>query len=284
MGNPEVGNLSEQRSAASASTKGGEASSLPKDLPACDQHAAPARQPELRASALRWRRAFPGNDAQISVLRRWLECLLPPRSSRDDLMSVAVELGTNAVRHTASGSGGQFVVEVTWWMQMTRVAVYDDGSPNSPRLTEDLLCEDGRGLLMVNALSVRMGVGGNAQGRVVWADIPWTGQDVPSQLEFPEGFASAVREAEADLACRYPGVLIWFGSETWQWWALPSWRGLGELMSASSPEDLARSLDAMGAVRRPAPGTHRAPVPAMDRARSAAWPRIGPVLTGPKLR
>ncbi len=111
-------------------------------------------------------------------------------------MAVAVELGTNAVRHTASGSGGQFVAEVTWWTQMTRVAIYDDGSPDGPRLTEDLLCEDGRGLLMVNALSVRMGVEGNAQGRAVWADIPWTGQDVPGQLEIPVGFVPVTREAE----------------------------------------------------------------------------------------
>jgi len=168
-------------------------------------------------------------------------------------MSVAVELGTNAVRHTASGSGGQFVVEVTWSLQMTRVAVYDDGSPNSPRVTEDLLCEDGRGLLMVNTLSVRMGVGGNAQGRVVWADILWTGQDIPNHLEFPEGFTSAVREAETDLACRYPGVLIWFGPETRQWWALPPWRGPSELVSASSPQELARSLDRIRAARRPPP-------------------------------
>jgi hypothetical protein len=192
---------------------------------------------------LRWRRAFQGEDAQISTLRRWLECLLPPCPSRDDLMSVAVELGTNAVRHTASGSGGQFVVEVTWWAGMARIAVYDGGSPDSPRVTGDLLCEDGRGLLMVSTLSMRMGVGGNAQGRVVWADILWAGQDIPGQPEFPEGFASAVREAEADLACRYPGVLIWFGSQTWQWWALPSWRDPGELVSASSPQELARSLE-----------------------------------------
>jgi anti-sigma regulatory factor (Ser/Thr protein kinase) len=146
---------------------------------------------ELQASVLRWRQVFPGDDAQIGVLRRWLECLLPPCSSRDDLMSAAVELGTNAIRHTASGSGGQFVVEVTWWIKLARVAVYDDGSPSCPRLTEDLLCEDGRGLLMVNALSVRMGVEGNAHGRTVWADIPWTGQDMPGQLEIPAEFAAA---------------------------------------------------------------------------------------------
>jgi anti-sigma regulatory factor (Ser/Thr protein kinase) len=159
---------------------------------------------EPQVSALRWRRVFAGDSAQIGMLRRWLECLLPPCSSRDDLVSVAVELGTNAVRHTASGSGGQFMVEVTWRIRMTRVVVYDDGSPNSPRLTEELLCENGRGLLMVNALSVRMGVEGDALGRAVWADIPWTGQDITSQLEILAGFASAAREAE--LITRSPAM------------------------------------------------------------------------------
>ena len=172
MGNLEVGNRSEQSPAA----------------------------PELRAAALRWRRAFPGDDARISTLRRWLESLLPPCPSRDDLVSVAVELGTNAVRHTASGNGGLFVVEVTWWMQMARIAVYDDGSPDHPRVTEDPLCEDGRGLLMVSSLSARMGVGGNEKGRVVWADIPWTGQAVPSHSAFAEGAAPAARDAKP--ACR----------------------------------------------------------------------------------
>jgi hypothetical protein len=67
---------------------------------------------------------------------------------------------------------------------------------------------DGRGLLMVNALSFRMGVEGNAQGRVVWADIPWTGGDIPSRLEIPARFASAAREAESCArrpAMTYPG-------------------------------------------------------------------------------
>jgi hypothetical protein len=64
---------------------------------------------------------------------------------------------------------------------------------------------------MVNALSVRMGVEGNAQGRAVWADIPWTGQDMPSQLEIPAGFASATRDPrpatrDAELATRSPAM------------------------------------------------------------------------------
>lgn len=41
---------------------------------------------------------------------------------------------------------------------------------------------------MVTALSERMGVGGDAQGRVVWADIRWTGRDAPSQSGLPEEF------------------------------------------------------------------------------------------------
>ena len=182
----------------------------------------------MRAPALRWRRAFPGDPAQMGALRRWLEQLLPPCPSRDDVASVAVELCTNAVRHTVSGQGS-FAVEVTWTAQMVRVAVFDSGAPDGPRVIEDPLREDGRGLLMVNTLSARRGVTGDARGRVVWADILWAGQSVPGQPEFPDGFLSTIRDAEADLARRYPGVLVWFGSETWQWWALPSRRGPGGL-------------------------------------------------------
>ena len=63
-----------------------------------DKESPAATAPEVRAPALRWRRAFPGDNAQIGALRRWLESLLPPCPARDDLVSVAVELSTNAVR------------------------------------------------------------------------------------------------------------------------------------------------------------------------------------------
>ena len=182
----------------------------------------------MRAPALRWRRAFP-------------------------------ELCTNAVRHTVSGQGS-FAVEVTWTAQMARVAVFDSGAPDGPRVIEDPLREAGRGLLMVNTLSARRGVGGDARGRVVWADILWAGQSVPGQPEFPDGFLSAIRDAEADLARRHPGALVWFGSETWQWWALPLRRdpgGPGGLVAASSPQELAQLLDAMEAARRSPPTAGR---------------------------
>ena len=42
-------------------------------------------------------------------------------------------------------------------------------------LAADPMGEDGRGLLIVRALSACTGVTGDARGRVMWADVLWTG-------------------------------------------------------------------------------------------------------------
>ena len=110
--------------------------------------------------------------------------LLPDTSARDDLISVAVELGTNAIQHTASGDGGWFTVEVACRDSVIRVAVTDEGAPSAPQLGEDPFaggdvfagdvdCDSdcGRGLLIVQALSVASGVCGNVSGRTVWAEV-----------------------------------------------------------------------------------------------------------------
>ena len=36
------------------------------------------------AEGLRWRRAFPGEERQLSLLRRWIASLLPECPARDD--------------------------------------------------------------------------------------------------------------------------------------------------------------------------------------------------------
>ena len=61
-------------------------------------------------------------------LRRWLTALLPDGPARDDLISVAVELGTNAIQHTSSGQGGWFTVEVARRGAVTRIDVTDEGA------------------------------------------------------------------------------------------------------------------------------------------------------------
>ena len=124
-----------------------------------------------------WRRVFPGRDDQVREVRRWLAGLLPGVPERGDVVVVAVELVTNAIRHTASGRGGLVMVEVTWCGPVLRVAVADDGGAGGPRLAAGPggLGEGGRGLHLVRALAASTGVCGDHRGRLVWADIAWPG-------------------------------------------------------------------------------------------------------------
>lgn len=107
------------------------------------------------------------------MLRRWLHTLLPDCTTRDDVICVATELGTNAVLHTATGQGGWFAVEVTWYGPVVRVAVADCGGAGEPQIIRDPRGEHGRGLALVHELAVRSGFLGDHHGRLVWADVPW---------------------------------------------------------------------------------------------------------------
>ncbi len=143
--------------------------------PAADVPAAEAEQPPAPGPEVRWRRAYRGDEAQIAALRRWLAVLLPACDTRDDVVTVAVELATNAVRHTASGHDGWFIVEVVRDPGIVRIAVADQGAASGPRMDDDIdpLSESGHGLQMVRALSVSVGVAGNQRGRAVSADVAW---------------------------------------------------------------------------------------------------------------
>jgi anti-sigma regulatory factor (Ser/Thr protein kinase) len=149
------------------------------------------------ANALRWRQVFPGEDRQLGVLRRWLASLLPECPARDDVISVATELATNALRHTTSGRSGLFAVEITRYESTVRVAVADGGSPAEPLLIEDPAAEHGRGLLLVLGLSVRTGVTGDHRGRLVWADIAWDGPNTPARAPSQDPDEAATRGGQA---------------------------------------------------------------------------------------
>ena len=169
----------------------------------------PGSVPDKSDRAFRWLRLFRGQESELRQLRHWLTGLLPDSPGRDDLISVAVELGTNAVQHTASGVGGWFTVEIASLPPVIRVSVTDEGAADGPRLTtgeaegdasedpalasafdldldfnDDLdpdfdhhfdgACASGRGLIIVRALAVTCGVCGNASGRTVWAEVAQT--------------------------------------------------------------------------------------------------------------
>jgi anti-sigma regulatory factor (Ser/Thr protein kinase) len=135
--------------------------------------------PSPLAPNWRWRQVFPGHRQELSEVRRWLRTLLPECPARDDVISVANELASNAIQHTASGRGGWFAVEVAWLGPVVRVAVADGGAPDGPRTIDDPDGERGRGLLVVAGLSARTGVCGDSRGRLAWADVPLTDASAP---------------------------------------------------------------------------------------------------------
>ena len=266
-----------------------------------------APPPALPPPVQRWRRVFPGQEAELRRIRSWLAELLPGGAAREDVVTVATELAANAVRHTASGAHGFFAVELTWQMRpvTVRVAVADSGARTSPHLepgTDPLgpgplgigspgasllsadqlgsgqLSEHGRGLRVVRALAERTGVCGDHRGRLVWAEIRWT-SDGAVAPDFPDGYEASLRDIQVVLAARYPEADIWFGRATMQWWALigrPE-RGHPEarrLLTAESPVDLAQLLDVARATAQPARGRSRGRHGVTGR-------RAGPDLVGP---
>jgi anti-sigma regulatory factor (Ser/Thr protein kinase) len=123
------------------------------------------------AAGVRELRVFPGDARQLGVLRKWIAGLLPAGPVRDDVAIVATELGSNAIRHSASGCGGTFEVELAFTATAIRVAVADGGGPGRPRVIAEADGEYGRGLLLVAGLAECLGADGGPGGRVVWAQI-----------------------------------------------------------------------------------------------------------------
>jgi serine/threonine-protein kinase RsbW len=191
-----------------------------------DSDAAPT-QPRLTPAA-NWRRTFPGEPRQLGELRRWIASLLPPRPPRDDVIAVADELASNAIRHTRTGRGGQFTVEITRHGPLVRITVTDDGAPHQPRLVDDAQGEHGRGLVVVDALAVRVGIHGDHQGRQVWADVGWDATSPTPATPVPAVAlaGNAIRDGEASLARRFAGIPAWYGRATRAWWALTRSAGL----------------------------------------------------------
>jgi hypothetical protein len=202
----------------------------------------PAHAPVLRS----WR-VFPGEAGQLRALRQWLKELLPPCEALDDAVFVASELGANAVRHTSSGQGGQFAVEIIWAADSVRVGVVDEGGPSEPRIIEAPKGEDGRGLLAVRELSARIGCDGNELGRVVWADVPWAAKGGPPPQD--SAWDQATAAGLEILQARFPQIPSWFGHATSRWWAMVAINGQARLISAASPSELAALLEGTGAGR-----------------------------------
>lgn len=228
-------------------------------MPAAD--AWPKRRPRVQASrgldpGWRWRRVFAGHQRELSKLRRWLASLLPECPARDDVASVATELGSNTLAHTASGEpGGWFAVEITWSPLAVLIAVADCGGPGEPHVIDDPDGVHGRGLLVVQGLSARTGWTGDHRGRLVWAQVPWPAEAPAIPASSRDPYQAAIRDGEAALARRFAGVTAWFGRATLAWWAVA---GPAGLVSAPTAQELAGLLYRLRETADPAqPATAR---------------------------
>ncbi len=136
-------------------------------ISAYDGVAGPAARPK--------RRAFPGRADQIAKARDFTRRVLASCPMLDEATLLVGELATNAVTHTATGSGGQFDVIIYRDETAVIIAVMDEGSDNAPaNRPHDLLAEDGRGLRLVELIADRWGYCGNERGRTIWLELRCT--------------------------------------------------------------------------------------------------------------
>jgi serine/threonine-protein kinase RsbW len=127
------------------------------------------------SGGLAWQRVFPGRPDVIRAAREFTGYLLRGSVVEDEAVFVVDELAINAVRHTLSGQGGTFTVEISL-NGLCKVAVHDQGGAGYPTVKHDpidnAVREDGRGLLAVSRMAAALGICGSpAAGHTVWAEL-----------------------------------------------------------------------------------------------------------------
>ena len=170
-----------------------------------------------------WTRHFQGGADQVLEVQGWIKDLLPACAVRADVLLVARELCTNAIRHSRSGeAGGQFSVDIDWAPALTRVVIGDQGSAGAPVMasrsgTAARPGESGRGLLLVNDVADDWGTASRPNRRWVWADVEWQARGGPL-LAAPGGLDAAIA-SNTMTRKTFPGTSIWWGHLTKAWWA-----------------------------------------------------------------
>jgi anti-sigma regulatory factor (Ser/Thr protein kinase) len=124
---------------------------------------------------------LPGIEPAASLVRRYARALLGPGfPGLYELTVVASELFANAVRHSRSGclarEDGRGHVTVTFLTDggLLRLEMTDQGGTGVPRLRNPD-GEGGRGLHVVDALSLGWGAERRGSSTVVWAEFAWPG-------------------------------------------------------------------------------------------------------------
>jgi anti-sigma regulatory factor (Ser/Thr protein kinase) len=119
-------------------------------------------------------RTFAGSPEEIRSVRQFVGEQIRNCPAADDVILLASELATNAIRHTASGKNDTFCVLVQAVHGVVRVEVHDLGSDTTPVVRRSgSPGEAGAGLGLVEAIATRWGFHGSQFGRVVWFEVGW---------------------------------------------------------------------------------------------------------------
>jgi anti-sigma regulatory factor (Ser/Thr protein kinase) len=95
-----------------------------------------------------------------------------PGAVREDVLLLVTELVSNAVRHAGVGADGTLEVELRRWPQRVRVEVVDPGTDFRripPRSSTDV--PGGWGLVLVDRIAARWGVGRGPSRTCVWFEV-----------------------------------------------------------------------------------------------------------------
>jgi anti-sigma regulatory factor (Ser/Thr protein kinase) len=124
-------------------------------------------------SVMKWSRLFVGEPTKVSAARTFAYECVEGRGNTNTIKLVVSELVTNAILHSDSGKpDGWFVLDVLVYPTKVQIRVHDLGGPKEPtRVEATETAKRGRGLMLVDALSIAWGVEGDAATRTVWADI-----------------------------------------------------------------------------------------------------------------
>ena len=119
------------------------------------------------------RRVFPGRHSQVAYARDFVRRAAGPGCPvLDEVTLLTSELCTNALQHTASGTGGSFQVTVFRQPGALRVEVRDEGADSEPAVRGRAeMSEDGRGLEIVHLVADRWGQLGDRSGRTVFFEL-----------------------------------------------------------------------------------------------------------------
>lgn len=115
---------------------------------------------------------FRARPDQVGAVRRWVRAQLVGHPCADDAEATASEFAANAVEHSESGAGGEFIVSVQVSDGGVRVDVTDAGSPQTvPHLVfrpDPAAGDRGRGLRIVAELSSDWGYNLGSGGCTTW--------------------------------------------------------------------------------------------------------------------